>query len=470
MLLPSQSEPSSPVSRNELVSAVGGLREAIADGQIDQIQPFGPAAIYTSSVTLWMLIMQRIQGGLTLERTVKDFVANLPDFCSKNKRIDEGTLSSESGAYAGARKRLDLATVTYLFNRVTDSIAYPKMAFGFRPRKTFLLDGTTITLAPTEELRREFPPATNQHGDTVWPVMLLFVAHDLESGCATIPEVGKMYGSKADSESRLATQLLGKLPSHSIVMADAGLGILRVAHSCVAHGHDFLFRLTADRFASMTKRATLVSSRWKTRVWRLDWTPNARECRRCPDLPAETKVPVTIHEVELENGTKLYLVTTLKEDSQSLADRYAHRYDVETDIKAIKVAMNVERIAAKSKAMVLKELYTSLTAYNLVIQFRRQAAEIAGVAPRRLSFQGVWNTYTSFLAKDLASGDMDHCIERFEKALAIASRDLIPDRPGRSYRRAAHPRRPKTTKWQKAQRNHEQENVKLQGKPPNTPK
>ena len=50
--------------------------------------------------------------------------------------------------------------------------------------------------------------------------------------------------------------------------------------------------------------------------------------------------------MELENGKKLYLVTTLQEDSQSLADRYAHRYDVETDIKEIKVAMNVERIAA----------------------------------------------------------------------------------------------------------------------------
>ena len=200
MLLP-QSEQKAPVSRNELLSAIGALREAITDGRLDQIQPLGPAAIYTSSVTLWMLIMQRIQGGLTLDQTVKDFIGDLPDFCSNNKRINEGTLSAESGAYAGARKRLDLATVTFLFNRITNSIAYPKVDFGFRPRKTFLLDGTTITLSPTEELRREFPPATNQHGDTVWPVMLLFVAHDLETGCAMAPEVGQMYGSKADSES-----------------------------------------------------------------------------------------------------------------------------------------------------------------------------------------------------------------------------------------------------------------------------
>ncbi len=81
-----------------------------------------------------------------------------------------------------------------------------------------------------------------------------------------------------------------------------------------------------------------------------------------------------------------YLVTTLTEDAQSCADRYQSRYDVETDIKYIKVAMGTENITAKSKEMVMNELYTSLTAFNLVEQFRRQAADMSGVPPRRLSF------------------------------------------------------------------------------------
>lgn len=466
MLLPSNAlKPR--VSRLELVSAIDSLRDALSDGQLDQLQPAGPAAVYTPAVTLWMLIMQRIQGGQSLERTVKDFIAHRPEFCPQNKRIDQATLSSQSSAYAGARKRLDLSVVTYLFNRITDSIVYPKLPLGHHPRKTFLLDGTTMTLAPSEELKRHFPPATNQHGEAAWPVMLLFVAHDLQSGCAVVPEVGRMYGGKGDSEALLADRIVGKLPRGSIVMADAGLGIFRVAYSCAASGHDFLFRLTADRFASMTKRATLISSRWKSKTWRLDWSPNSRECRRCPGLPADAKLRVSIHEVELDNGTKLFLVTTLDEDSHTLSQRYAHRYDVEGDIRSIKVAMNVEQIAAKSKEMVLKELYTSLIAYNLVIQLRRQAAELAGVAPRRLSFQGVWDTYASLLAEDLLSRDAASCVEQFEAALTIASDQLIPNRPGRNYRRAAHPRRQKTTKWQKAQRNKDQSKPNREEKPPN---
>jgi hypothetical protein len=452
MLVPPAANEKPVVSRSELISVIVSLRHICDSGELEQLQPTGPATVYTTTVTLWMLISQRLSGGQSLEASVKDFIANRPSFCPDNKRLDEKTLSTESSAYAGARKRLDLATVKYLFNRVTDSIAFPKLGFGQRPRQTFLLDGTTITLAPTDELKRVFPPATNQHGESVWPVMLLFVAHDLKTGCACVPEVGRMYGGKGDSEALLCERLVKRLPQGSIVMADAGLGIFRVAYHSIQSKHDILFRLTTSRFESLTKKAKLISERYKSKTWELDWKPTLKDRKGCPGIDGETTLRVLIHEIEINDGEKLYLVTTLPEDSQSLADRYRKRYDVETDIECIKVAMNTEQIAAQSEAMVMKELYTSLIAYNLVIQFRRQAAELSGVEPRRLSFQGVWDTYESFLATDLVSEDIEACVDRFEHALQIASKQVIPNRPGRNYKRAAHPRRPKTTKWQKAQR------------------
>ena len=171
MLVPTATNEKPAISRSELIQAIGSLRAIFDNGQLDQLHPTGPATIYTTTVTLWMLISQRLAGGQSLEATVKDFIANRPAFCPDNKRLHEKTLSTESSAYAGARKRLDLPTARYLFNRVTDSIVYPKVRFGQRTRKTFLLDGTTITLAPTAELRRVFPPATNQHGESVWPTL-----------------------------------------------------------------------------------------------------------------------------------------------------------------------------------------------------------------------------------------------------------------------------------------------------------
>jgi len=470
MLRPDAINENPAISRAELVHAIGSLRELFDDGQVEQLQPTGPAAIYTSSVTLWMLISQRLAGGKSLEATVKDFIANRPAFCPDNKRLDEHTLSDQSSAYAGARKRLRLSTAKYVFNRVVDAITHPKVAFGFRTRQTFLLDGTTITLAPTDELRRVFPPATNQHGETVWPIMLMFVAHDLETGCACAPEVGRMYGGKGDSEALLCERIVKQLPSGSIVMADAGLGIFRVAHHSIQCGHDILFRLTASRFTAMTKNAQLMSERFKSRTWKLAWKPSKKDLKGCSGVNGETTLNVMIHEIEINEGDFLYLVTTLSEDAQSCAARYASRYDIETDIKCIKVAMDTENIASKSEEMVMKELYTSLTAYNLVIQFRRQAADVSGVPPRRLSFQGVWNTYESFLSTFLATEDIEACVDRFEEALRYASRAKLPNRPGRNYKRAAHPRRQKTTKWQKAQRKKETLKSNPEQIPPDPPK
>ncbi len=453
MLRASQTEAKPRVSRDELIKAIESLSGIFSDGQIDQLAPTGPAAVYTTSVTLWMLVMQRFALGSTLNEVVKDFIAARPAFCPDNRRLEEKTLSESSGAYAGARKRLELPTVKFLYEKVLRSFDPKPEPLEFRPRRTFLLDGTTITLEPTKALQRKYPPAKNQHGSTVWPVMMIMVAHSLQTGTAMLPEHGPMYGGKADSEAKLAIAILKRLPRESIIMADAGFGIFRLAYHCELYRHDYLFRLTPARFGSMTKKATLVKNRGKNKVWKLNWHPSAKDRKGCPGIKGDTTLWVWIHEIELNsNGKKLYLVTSLDEDSQSLKDRYYHRYDVETDIKEFKVMLDIENIRAKSVEMVQKELYTSLTAYNLLMGFRRQAALIGGVEPRRLSFTEVLNTYNSFLKYELCELAAEACVERFEQALSIASRCKIPHRPGRSYKRAAHPRRQKTTKEQKAAR------------------
>ena len=81
-------------------------------------------------------------------------------------------------------------------------------------------------------------------------------------------------------------------------------------------------------------------------------------------------------------------------------DGRALLYDlVEHDIRDIKVALDTENLRSQSVEMMKKELLTSIVAYNLVVQFRRQAASLAGVLPRRLSFTRVWGTFSSSLLR-----------------------------------------------------------------------
>jgi hypothetical protein len=166
------------LSTEEFTSAVETLLRLIPDDEPDWLQPSSPTTVYTTLVTLWMMIMQRLGGGKSLSAIIKDVLASNRALLPDNKRVREGTLSEASGAYSQARQRIDLETVEFFANRVCDSLIEATPSW-FEGRRAFLLDGTTITFEPTPELQEAFPPATNQHGETVWPVALLLVAHEL---------------------------------------------------------------------------------------------------------------------------------------------------------------------------------------------------------------------------------------------------------------------------------------------------
>ena len=437
------------LSEKEFTSAVESLLRLIPDEELERLQPSSPVTVYTTLVTLWMMILQRLGGGKTLAAIVKDVLACNQALFPDNKRVREGTLSEASGSYSQARQRIKLETVEFFAKRVSDSLieATPSWLGG---RRAFMIDGTTITLPPTPELREAFPPATNQHGESVWPVAMLLVAHELQSSCALPPEIGAMYGENNTSEPKLARAIAHRLPRNSIVLADSGFGIFSVAHTMLTEGHSIQFRLTKSRFKSMRKQATLQEEWEGHTTWKLHWTPSPKDLNTNPDLPEDAEWDVLLHEIRLPNSDLLYLVTTIEINATDAAELYRLRYNVEHDIRDVKVSMNTERIRAKSLPMVRKELLTSIIAYNLVMQFRRQAATIANVPPRRLSFTGVWNTFESFLLHQPPCTAAEW-VQRYDGALQRATRDKLPNRPGRSHPRRAHPRRAKSTKFMKKQ-------------------
>lgn len=445
----------------EFHAAINLLRELFPEEALNQRQPSSPNTVYTTLVTLWMLTLQRLGCGKTLAEVVRDVLSHNRELLPQNKRVQEGTLSLSSAAYSNARQRLTLETVEYFADRVSRSIIASSPASWFADRRAFILDGTTITLPPTPELQQAFPPATNQHGETVWPVAMLLVAHELQTACALVPEIGAMYGENNTSEAKLAKAMTRRIPRGSLVMADSGFGIFGVAHSVVHSGCPILFRMTKSRFKTVRRQATLIEDWNGYRTYEACWKPSVKDRKSHPELPGDATLDVLLHEVPLENGETLDLVTTLPISSEQAGQYYARRYDVEHDIRAIKVTLNTENIRAQSVEMVKKELLTSLVAYNLVVQFRRQAAQLANVPPRRLSFTNVLHTFGSFLLTHTPA-DAETWIKRYEQALRLSAKhDKLPNRSKRrNPPRRAHSRRPKSTKFMK------QQNVAKQPKPP----
>lgn len=450
-----------PLSDDELTSAVELLHRVIPEDDFPAYSlDVSPATVYTTLVTLWMLTLQRLGGGKSMTAIIKEVLTHNRDLLPDNKRVREGTLSESSGAYSEARKRLPIETVRRFADRVCQSLIDQSPSW-FEDRRAFIIDGTTMTLSPTGNLRDAYPPATNQHGETVWPVMMLMVAHELQSGCALIPEFGAMYGPDNVSEARQAVAIGRRIPAGSLVLADAGFGIFSVARAMLGAGHDILFRLTRSRFKSLRREAELIDETDGSAQYRLTWVPSARDRRTNPDLPPDARLEAYLHEVELDNGQRLYLVTTLEVSSETAAEFYGRRYDVEHDIRDMKVSLGIENIRAKSDEMVQKELLCSVVAYNLVVQLRREAAKIANVEPRRLSFTGVWTTMQVYLLGQPPCSAHEW-LARYERALRSASHAKLPNRSGRSYPRRAHPCRPKSTKFMKRRVNANAEKQSLE--------
>lgn len=417
--------------------------------ELDEQLESHAARVYTQAPTLWLLVLQRLGGGLTLSDAVKDLIENHSDILPQNRRVTERKLSENNSAYNRARQRLPLDLVEQFSHRICDHLAR-RASPAFDNRRVFILDGTTITLPPTPALQTAFPPASNQHGESVWPVAMLMVAHEMQTGCALVPQVDPMFGPNNSSESQQAGHIVKRLPKGSIVLADSGFGIFSVADACCREGQEFVLRLTKQRFRSHIKKATLVEEGEGCRTHHLIWKPSAKEKRNNAALSADSSIEVFLHQIDLDNGETLELITNIEMDGLSAGELYRRRYDVEFDIRDLKVTMDTENIRAKSVDTMMKELLGSVIAYNLVSQLRKQAAKLIKVAPRRLSFSGVWRTFQyNLLRKNFDT--LEQWTLEYQRALVSASGHKLPERKtARSYPRIAHARRQKSTKYQRS--------------------
>lgn len=423
------------------------LQQLVDLSEADRRQPLRENAVYTTSAVLWLLVCQRLNPDSSLEAAVKRLIESQPSLLPLNKRVTHGTLSSNTGAYSRARSRLSPEVTRWFAQAVSQSLidATPP---AFAKRRVYIVDGTTLALSPEPALLREFPAATNQFGAGAWPIAQVVVAHELDSGTALLPEVSAKFGPHAVSETALIGPLLEQMPTDGIVLADSGFGIYAVAWQVRQTQRDFVFRLTEQRFNALRRCATVVSEDAAGTTYSLTWRPSVQERRKHAHLPADAVLEVRLHAQRITDSLTLLLVTSLPHSGRELSELYRRRSDVETDLRNIKIVLATEQIRARSVDMFHKELLMSLVAYNLLIQFRRQAAAVAQVPTRQLSFKRTWTTFSVFLLRHMHT-DPVHWREQYRTALGYAALDKLPHRPHRSYEREAYQRRPKSAQFKK---------------------
>ena len=361
--------------------------------------------VYHHRVVVWLMIAQRLQGNGTLETAVLELLRGLPASFWPNpcKRLQAGpggqkpNLSGNTGSYNNARQALPVTLVEQCFDRAFEQLTGEAGgALAGAGRRTFFLDGTTVRLPHTETLREVYPPGSNQHGESHWPLIRMLVAHDLYTGLAMRPQWGPVHGDQAVSEQGLLEQAIGRLPNESVVAGDANFGVFSVAYAATQRGHPVVLRLTTAR-AQCLAGGPLRDGIDR----RIQWRPTRHDRRSHPELPVDACVVgrLIVRQVQPSDGSKAFLLAlfaTLEGEPEEIVQLYGNRWNIETDLRSLKGTLELEQLTCTSPEMVAKEIDVAMLAYNLVRAVTCLAAQKADLSPRAFSFTRVRNVINAF--------------------------------------------------------------------------
>jgi hypothetical protein len=120
------------------------------------------------------------------------------------------------------------------------------------------------------------------------------------------------------------------------------------------------------------------------------------------------------------------------------------RWHAELDLRSIKQVMQMDVLRCKSPAMVRKEIWMHLLAYNLIRVLIVRAALEAGVCPRDISFKGTLQTLFTFAVAGWSCSGRRN--DLYTAVLRAVATHRVNDRPDRIEPRAVK-RRPKKGRW-----------------------
>ena len=353
-------------------------------------------------------------------------------------------VSPNTGGYCRARQRLPEALLSGLACERGDGLsrlAGPEHLFHGRSVK--VVDGSSVSMPDTRANQESFLQPTGQKKGCGFPVAAILGVFCLATGAA----LGLEIGPWVSADLSLFRGLRGLIGRGDILLADRAFCSFAELALAVQRGADVLMRLHCRRKPDFS-RGRILGLQDHIATW-------TRPDRRPPGLPQEDYelLPDTLDVREIRYRVEAHgfrtrsvtLATTLTDPSlypvEELAALYARRWDVELDFRHIKTTLGMEVVRGRTPAMVRKEIWAYLLAYNLVRSWIWQAAGESGALPLRISFKGTIQQLGAWqgLFRACTVGTTRSHVQAL---LGFVGQQIVPSRPSRVEPRVRK-RRPK---------------------------
>jgi hypothetical protein len=357
----------------------------------------------------------------------------LDSLLSRCKRARTKKISLATGGYCQARQHLPKMLIARTMEELVQTLRRTlHERLGKGAANVYVIDGSSVQLQDVS-LAETYPPATNQHRPSHWPLLRMLVVQDVETGLAEQPCWGPQNGPESVSEQALADRALEALPPGSVIIGDRNFGIFATAYAGHLRGHQVIVRLTEKRAKSLVGKIAAAGA------FPLQWRPSKFERRKGATLLPDAMVPGRLIAWRVGRGKHkqwLYLFTTWEIPDEAVVEWYGKRWNVEADLRSLKQTLRLRRINVRSTDMLDKELMIAMIGYNLVRAVMCLGAHVAGVQPRQLSFTRAYNIVHDCYARILNAATHEAQLREFEQVVMWVSQcRLYPRSKPRSYPR-----------------------------------
>jgi hypothetical protein len=280
-----------------------------------------------------------------------------------------------------ARARLGIEPMKRLYDELVRPIAEEvTQGAWYKGWRLVSLDGSTFDVADTTANVETFgrPPASR--GKSAFP-QIRFVSL-VENGTHVL--FASAYGRYHVQEAALAEEVVPRLRSGMLCLADRYFHNLRLWKRAAATGADLLWRVKRNARLEVIKR--LPDGSYLTKMY-----PTTRDRRHDTNDVVVRAIDYKLRKVP--NAEPVYrLITTILDPASApasdLAALYHERWEIETAFDELKTHLRGGRIVLRSKTpdLVVQEFYGFMMAHFAVRGVMHEAALKADIDPDQVSF------------------------------------------------------------------------------------